>query len=659
MKKVCGWIGHILRVNLSTGRISTICTLDYVPQYIGGRGIAARIAWDELPGAVGPFDPENLLLIMTGPLTGTLAPASGRSEFFGVAPQVYPRPWFTRSGMGGWFGSELKYAGFDGIIIEGKAEKPVYLWINDQATHILSAEELWGRDTYSTQRYLIKKHGPDVKVACIGPAGENLVRYAVILSETKNAAGGGGLGAVMGSKKLKAIVVKGSGSVKIAKPKELLDLAMAINEDYVGGLPMERPNAEADPELKRFFGLRGLACSHACPWRCGWMWREVPAMTYPTLNTTLITCLSNEFIKCEDAPHKPNGDWYLGKEGGVEIASLANKLGLNHWSLIVGLASWLTECKKKGIISQVDELKIDMNDPKFWVSLLEKIAYRQGMGDILAEEVPRASEILGKGEDIARQLCPAYGFAGHWDGHGDKGNPAFFPLWIVSALQWATDTRDPFGSGHGYTQNLTYWSRFFSWKKLSQIGKLVYGSRKAIDPEFPYQFKAQVAIWHQHESVIKDSLPLCDQTWPRLYSLHTEDNYARVTIPKYGTIEGKSFEAYLYSMVTGIPIDEKELRERAEAIFNLERALQVRNYARSRKRDEAIIPYFEIPENIPGPSGKRESLDREKFLKLMDKYYQLRGWDEESGWPKIAKLRQLGLEDVADDIESLSMDTRI
>ena len=286
-----GWIGKILRVDLTTGQITSMNTMNYAEGYIGGRGIATRIAWEEIDPDVDAFDPENLLIIMTGPLTGTLAPSSGRVMFCGVASQVYPKPWFTRSCMGGWFGSELKYSGFDGIIVQGKAEKPAYIWINDGDIEILDAGDIWGRDTFSTQKYLGNKHGEEVKNACIGPAGENLVRLAVIQSETGNAAGQGGFGAVMGSKNLKAVVAKGTGVINIAEPDDFLEICMALNKDFQRS-PQERPPAFEDPEDARRYGRRGAACSHACPWKCGCIWRNVPGRAYPSVNTTLLMCVA-------------------------------------------------------------------------------------------------------------------------------------------------------------------------------------------------------------------------------------------------------------------------------------------------------------------------------------------------------------------------------
>ena len=186
---------------------------------------------------------------MTGPLTGTLAPASGRLEICGKAPQSYPTTHYTRSSMGGHWGPELKYAGFDGVIIYGRASSPVYLWIEDGEAEIMDAEWLWGLDTFTTQKKLIERHGKRTQVCCIGQAGENLVRIAVIQSGIENAAGQGGFGAVMGSKKLKAIAVRGSGGVKIAKPKQLIEASTHIRR-----LRPSRPDGQINQKV----------CSMAC-----------------------------------------------------------------------------------------------------------------------------------------------------------------------------------------------------------------------------------------------------------------------------------------------------------------------------------------------------------------------------------------------------------
>ncbi|MCJ7771176.1 hypothetical protein MUP37_06350, partial [Candidatus Bathyarchaeota archaeon] len=568
----------------------------------GGRGIAAKIAWDSIKPGIDAFDPENRLIIMTGPLTGTLAPTSGRISFSGVSPQAYPKPWYTRSNMGGWFGSELKYAGYDGLVLVGKSKNPTYLWIHDESVEFCNAKDVWGRDTFSTQKYFMDNYPEESKVICIGPAGENKVRYGIIQSETENAAGQGGFGAVLGSKNLKAIIAKGSGAVAIAQPNEFRDLCLAINKDFQRG-PGERHQLTMDPELVKLYGGRRLTCTHACPWGCARIWRNVPGKAYPGVNTTVIQCVAGLFAGIPNVGQDKRlnfYDWNLGFEAGVEISAVANKLGLNHWSLILGLVPWLRECKEKGLIKEIDGIPIDFGKPEFWVTLLHKIAYREGIGDILAEEVPRASDKLNMGKDIVEKLYPAYGFAGHWDGRGDKANTCTFPTWIVSALQWTQDTRDPFNSGHDYSQNVGPWSKALTWDKFNKLGEKIYGSEKAVNPEYPYEYKAQPTIYTQHESILKDSLLLCDQAWPRFYSTHVEDGYARVSVSELGIIYGKSFEYYLYKTATGVQTKEEDFWKCSERAFNLERAIQIRNDSRRREDDMKVFPYFEMPESLPG-----------------------------------------------------------
>ncbi|UCE52667.1 MAG: aldehyde ferredoxin oxidoreductase, partial [Desulfobacterales bacterium] len=205
---IYGWSGKILSIDLSRGQRLYLDTMKYAEDYIGGRGIAAKLAWELVTPAIDAYDPRNPLIVMTGPLTGTLAPTSGRTIFCSVSPRVYPKPWYTHSTMGGLFGSELKYAGFDGLVIVGQSEEPVYLWINDGNVKILSANDLWGLTVSEVAEKIRARHGLDIQLACIGPAGENLVRFAVISHPPENASGHSGFGAVMGSKKLKAIVIR-------------------------------------------------------------------------------------------------------------------------------------------------------------------------------------------------------------------------------------------------------------------------------------------------------------------------------------------------------------------------------------------------------------------------------------------------------------------
>ena len=197
-----GYMGKILWVSLADLKVSTLDTMDYAEKYTGGKGIATRIFWDKAkPRMKDGLDPDNLLIFMTGPLGGTLSPSSGRTTTCFKSLVQWPKPWFSWSNFGGEWGPELKFAGYDGIVLHGKADHPIYIWINDGKVEFREAKDLWGKDTYYAQRMIVKELGGDkrIKVITIGPAGENLVRQAILMTDTENVAGWGP-GGVMGSK---------------------------------------------------------------------------------------------------------------------------------------------------------------------------------------------------------------------------------------------------------------------------------------------------------------------------------------------------------------------------------------------------------------------------------------------------------------------------
>ncbi len=649
MAKIYGWVGKILRVDLSRDSIEEDDTLRYVPDYMGGRGLAARIAWEETSPEMGAFDAENPLMLMTGPFTGTTVPTSGRVSVSAVSPQAYPTEFYTRSNMGGRWGPELKYAGYDGIVVTGKASEPVYIWIHDDRVEIRPAKKLWGLGTYRTQELLMEEHGSQVRVVTMGQAGENLSRIAIINSETEAAAGQGGFGAVMGSKKLKAIAVRGTGGVEVADYQELsrvLDIVMEGVRHIWGSDRTPKP----DPMLASKYGQRLHACTQQCPINCSRYYSRVPGVLEKGVkHVGQMHCTSPIFRGFKGSFY----NWDIGFEAGFEVSKLTNDYGINHWDVIFGIAPWLLHCKEEGSLTELDGIPIDLNDPEFWRILLRKLSYREGIGDVLAEGAQRAADILGVGKELIEAVYPAWGSAGHWDGHS-HAHSVIFPFWLTAALQWAMDSRDPYSSGHGYAENLMFWSPFLSWgvnkltwEEIAEAGAKVYGVPKATDVRSGYEDKAEPAVFHGDRSVLKDSLPVCDYISPRIYNKHTEDHVARA-----GGMEGPSFEYHIFLPLTGLQMSEEEFNRAFERIFTLERAILVRNNGRSRQDDESIIPYLERPELWTNPFlGEPQRLDRKKFLRLMDEYYQLRGWDKNTARPLRAKFEELGLKDVADDLE--------
>lgn len=647
-----GWVGKILWVNLRDRTTRTLSTLDYGPTYLGGRGIAARIAWESIPLGVGALDPENLLIIMTGPLSGTSAPFSGRTAISGLSPQGWPHEWLSRSNIGGHWGPSLKYAGYDGLVVEGKADHSVVLWIDDGEISFLDARPLWGKGAIETQQVLMAELGDHVRILAIGQAGERLSRIAIILTGTNSAAGQGGYGAVMGSKNLKAIAVRGNGPIQIARPKLFVDRCQAILEEARTGHRFA--NAELNPEHVQKYKQRWQACTQNCGLRCGAGCRFYGAVPGPATGKALagqFQCVSYIF---------PGAgafyNWKLGFEGGFEARHLSDDYGLNQWDVLLGIVPWLRICRDAGLVEQLNGRPIDFHDPTFWVHLLHAIAYREGMGDALAEGGKRAPTLLGFGEEQAAPLYAAWGNAGHWDGHGDRGNRIVYPFWLAPAVQWAVDVRDPFNSSHGYTSLTMGWSPFGSdqnpsWEAIKAAGRHLYGTEKAVDPQSDYEGKEIPAVWHGHRSVMKDSVPVNDTLFPMIMSLNHPDGLARAD-----DMAGPDFEYHLFTAATGTNLTRQAFEQACERVINLERAFQARNFGRERRDDETVIPYFEFVEWWENPLvGEKKRLEREKFVPLLENFYRLRGWDLKHGRPTGTKLRQLGLADIAQELQQANL----
>jgi len=263
-----GYAGKILRVDLSSGSTSLMSTMDYAERFLGGRGIAAKIYWDEVPPEVKAFDPENRLIFATGPLAGLKGVSGSRWQICGKSALTTPE-YFNYCNLGGSWGAQLKLAGYDALVTQGKSEKQVYILIEDEKVQIKDASELWGKTTIETREILKEQLGSSVNVVAIGPAGENMVTFASVLAD-KDASGSSGLGAVMGSKRLKAIAVRGSGQVKAAHPQRYQELAhyarelrKGIDMESVGGTDQIRQVLGTSLKKDYCWGCTGGFCFRA------------------------------------------------------------------------------------------------------------------------------------------------------------------------------------------------------------------------------------------------------------------------------------------------------------------------------------------------------------------------------------------------------------
>lgn len=650
-------MGRILKVDLSSGDITTVNISKYIPDYLGGKGFSIRLALEMLPKSTGAFDPENIIIFMTGPLTGTLAPTSGRGIVTSVSPRTYPDEVFTRSGFGGYWAPELKYAGYDGLAITGRSDEPVYLSISDSDVKVKNAQNLWGKGTNLTQKMIKDIHDEKTQVMCIGPAGENLVRSATIQHNIGNASGNAGFGAVMGSKKLKAIAIRGTGGVNIADPVNFLKQCQHANDQIGTGLNIGLMVNSKIPQSNV------VACSSACPANCliCKVRKNEPATIGTGSLTAVVHCLDFTYSKLNwniteyDKPEAPDiKTKALPGFGSIDIHHLVNDLGLNEMDYM-SLYPWLEVLVRNGI-EKIGDLKLDIESQDFWSGFFKMITYREGIGDIFAEGVMRASDrledfaipenIKQEFKKIAHFIHPAYGFPSHRLGRGCVSQPS--PIWIYSMLHWAFDTRDPMSSHH-QSSNVHYIFphrhgtknpfAHVPFEKVRKVYGKIFGNEDAIEPGFePLKDKVKAAIWFQHRSNIKDSLLLCDYLFPRTFASYDSQEEVDMAEDLSGDLD---IESKLFSVATGIDMDTESLERIGERISNLERLFLIKNYGRGRKTDESIAWLCKLPEKTDGTK-----LDDDILKKLFDAYYNERGWDRKMGYPSRGKLAELGLGEI-------------
>lgn len=669
MKPSGGWVGKILRVDLTTRKISEVSTLEYVPKFLGGRGLGAKICWDEVPPEVGAFDPENRIIFATGPLQGTLAPTSGRFMVLGKAAQTAPTESFCRSGVGGHWAPELKWAGYDALIVQGKSEKPVYLWITDHKAEILDASRLWGLDTYQTQQMIWKLHGPKTRVMVIGRAGETRSRIACILTDSGDASGQGGYGGVMGSKNLKAIAVRGTGSVPVARPKALAEITHHIHKLFARKSSGSNPYEPDESDFKYNiwgggYGRGGLSllpgelldlCQEpssgysqtpdgcfACPVSCR------SRVKGPDITPGVALC-AQSYMYLESMVHQPEKGY---SKVTWQAAKLGDLYGINAYELMA-IIPWLADCHREKLITE-DSTGLPLGEIGSWnfiTKLLYKMANREGIGDLLAEGGQRAAAKLGgKAEKLSWMYYPRAGkFGGyreHWVYLG--GFPTGYAVPQLG-LMWVVDNRDA-NVSHSYISML--WGAAFAvgqnaltavpekiFPILKPAMKAVYGSEEAAEILRPdgkslnWKWAAPVVKRYHEHSLLKDSYILCDILFPYLYNANTADHVGDVTL-----------ESQLYSAVTGMEMSLEESYQKGEMLCTLERALAARD-GRTRQDDNFHDLYFE-KEDAGGRKYLREDLERAK-----SDYYKLMGWDTSTGIPTGQTLQRLGLKEVAEGLE--------
>ncbi|MCF6097123.1 aldehyde ferredoxin oxidoreductase family protein [Thermovorax subterraneus] len=609
-----GYWNKIIRINL-TNKTYSLETIkeELWRKYLGGSGLGAKLMYDEVNPGIDPLGHENKIFFLTGPFCGTNIPTSGRHAAVTKSPLTGI---FAESDVGGSWGYELKRAGYDGIIIEGKAESPVYIYIEDSKIEIKDARHIWGKDTYETDELLKKELAADVEVMSIGPAGENLVKFAAIMTDGKDgrALGRCGIGAVMGAKNLKAITVKGSKNVEVYDKERLIksirNIAPGIKEATVNMTKFGTGGGVIGHESYGNFPLGN--------WKVG-RWPEgAEKISGQRMAETILVgnyrckgCIigCGRVVKIENGPYKGvegAGPEYetLGTLGGLclidelEAIAYANEL-CNRYGMDTittgGVIAFAMELYEKGIITKQDTGGLDLRfgNAEAMVELVKMIAERRGIGRILAEGVRKAAkEIGGLAEEYALHV---------------KGlePPAHDPrAYNGVALSYATSNR---GACHlaGFTHGF---ERVFA---MPELGYDKPHDRLLVDG------KAEFVAKMQNLMGVFDSLKLCKFMLQGGLKISTVVEWIKDVI---------GWEDYSF----------EELMTTGERIFNIKRMFNVK-CGISRKDDILPMRFLTLKREGPGITVNLPPLG-----KMLSDYYEYRGWSEE-GIPRESKLKELEL----------------
>lgn len=609
-----GYNGLILRIDLSETHIGNekldegLCR-----KYLGGSGFATRILYDEIRPKIDPLNVANKLIVATGPLAGTAAPSSGAYVVASKSPLT--GIWGEAVSIG-FFGAELKKAGYDVIIIEGRADRPVWIYIKDEDVEIRSAAALWGKDVYQTTDAICKEI-PKARVACIGPGGENLIRFAAIISDKYRAAGRTGMGAIMGSKNLKAIAVEGTHWPEIADPATFKEISKQIRDMIRNHPSAESRRAygtsgglEADSEVfgnvpTRYFKegvfenaekisgefmaqtiLKKRKACFNCPIGCG---RHVEVHCGPYAGTV------GESLEYETIGSFGSLCFNDNLESLAKANDLCNRFGVD--TITTGnVIAFAIECFERGWISEKDGFNLKWGDHSGIVAMIPKICKREGFGKTLAEGVKRAAGRIGKkAEELAMHVkgleIPM---------HDPRSQKAL-------GLIYATAPR---GAVHKpFTGYVELYGR--SFPELS-IDAKNYDRHST-------NGKAYLAKTLQDLQAVLDSLGICYFAYP----------------PSIDTISIRQI-ARLVSSATGYDFDANEFLKIGERIFNHQRLFNLRE---GLSRSDDTLPRRFLKEfHSTGPS-KGQTVNLKPML---DCYYELRGWNPK-GIPKRAKLKELEL----------------
>ena len=609
-----GWTGKALGVNLTSGKIREYyIERTLLKKFLGGRGLSSWYLFEELKEKTEPLSSGNILLFSVGPLAGTSWPTASRITVAAKSPLTNALGY---SHAGGYFGPELKFAGYDLIHISGKAQNPTYLHVKNKEVMLKSAADLWGKTTTETIRTIQRDFGK-CHVACIGPAGENLVRIASIMTDRDRAAGRCGLGAVMGSKNLKAIAVAGTNNIEPADPEGFHELCVSALKRW----------SPQNPQLK------GL-CNYGTPWLISTKneTADLPAKNHQEARFPWTEQISGETIKekyflkpetCYSCPihcrayarvtqgkYAPLEDsrpeyesidsfgpmcWIADFSVIMEANRLCNELGLDTISTGVTV-SFVMELYEKGLLTKEEiGFPLKWGDAEGALNLVNMIAYRKGFGDVLAEGSARASEKIGRG-------APKFAM------HVKK----------MEIPRQEPRTLKAFGLGHAVSNrgaDHLYALPTIDSARKTEVAKKLFPQKpleKLLDTKNP-TYKPEIVMFSENYCAITDAVGICKFSTTETYVFMPSDIAKALTA------------------LTGETFTDKQLLKCGERIVNVERCFNVRE---GFTRKEDLLPQRFLAEPLEGSTVELDM--------MLSKYYRIRGWSNQ-GIPTKEKLEELSL----------------
>ncbi|MFP4035207.1 MAG: aldehyde ferredoxin oxidoreductase family protein [Desulfovermiculus sp.] len=620
-EKYYGWAGRILHVDLTREDIFVrSLSPDLRHKFIGQSGINAALLSSLAGPETDPLSPEAPLLFGVGPLGGTMAPCSGRFTLTFKSPLTGI---FADSNCGGHFGPELKMAGYDHILITGRARRPVYLCIDNDRVLLKQAEHLWGMDTWETEDSIRSElHDRTFQVACIGPAGENQVFMAAVIANKARAAARCGSGAVMGSKNLKAVAVRGDRGIQIWDRSGFESAVHEAQEAIVNDPFYPQASTQGTAcitgmaQALGFLPTRNFQAStfEGAQAMCGdeltahYLQRHKGCFNCPISCSKYCAVTEGPYAGVRgEGPEYESMSAFGSKLGNdclpavIQANTLCNQLGLDTISTGNTIA-WVMECCEREVFHLPEAERIQFGQHARAVDIIQAIARRKGIGDILAQGAPAASRVLGGEDYVVHSKGLDYPAV---DVRGTKG----------MALAFAVSPR-----GGDHLKGLPMFElapEVYSQEIQSELGFSPQGKYW-----LEYRTKPELIRWHEDWHCVVDSLGLCKLEGIALKPL----------LPRH-------FRDLLHA-ATGWDVSVQELRRAGERIWNLERLFNVR-LGLSRKDD--LPPKRLLTEPIATGPAKGETLDPEAFEAMLDAYYDKRGWDRDAGEPLPEKLRELAL----------------